>query len=208
MKLFLMALLAMSASNTFALETIKVLDGKTAYCKTKYDQFRARLGAYSLNAKAISVDDEKITITTDLKFLKCVYEDSAYNWENSTAMASHEYTIPNADGSLRTIEVVANKAELRAYRDGVYRILSTIDLSDKAVETNIEIMLGDFLTVDEMDRLANGEKLTLGLDAFLIKNVSFLGLDNDLRMNKSFGTFRIRFELEQNNDGSLNAKKL
>lgn len=208
MKFFLMALLAMGTSNTFALETIKVLDGKTAYCKTKYDQYRARLGAYSLNAKSISVDDEKITIGTELKFLNCVYSDGAYAWENSTAMASHEYTIPYDLDSTRTITVVANKAELRVFRDGVYKIINTIDLSDKAVDTDIEVLLGDFLTIDEMDRLSNGETLTLGLDAFLLKNVSFIGLDNDLRTNKNFGTFRIRFELKQNNDGSLNAKKL
>ena len=208
MKFLLMALLSLAATNTFALETIKVLDGKVAYCKTKLDQYRARLGAYSLNATGISVDDEKISITTELKFLKCVNSGDEYAWEETSAMAEHQHNVPNADGSTRTVTVVANKAELRAYRDGVYTVIATVDLSDKSIETDIELMLGDFLTVAEMNQLATGQTLKLSVDAFLLKNVSFLGLDSDLRMNRSFGTFRIRFELKQNNDGSLDVKKL
>lgn len=210
MKYVLMALLAFGATNTYALETIKVLDGKVAHCKTKYDQYRARLGAYSFNATAVSVDDEKVQLTTEVNFLKCVADGEGFAWEDSTVLADSEYNVLDSDGSTRTITVIANKAMLRVMRDGVYQIIDEVILGEKSESVTLNLDLYKLLSDDESDRLSNGEEIRVDADVFLVKNVTFTGLASgeDLRMNKSFGTYRVRFLMKQNNDGTLSAKRL
>lgn len=210
MKYLLMALLGFGAMNTYALETIKVLDGKVARCETKYDVYRSRLGAYSFNATAVSVDDEKVQLQTEVKFLKCVADGEEYAWESSTVLADSEYNVVDADGSPRTITVIANKAMLRVMRDGVYQIIDEVILGEKSESITLNLDLYKLLSDDESDRLSNGEEILVDADVFMVKNLTFTGMASgeDLRMNKSFGTFRVRFLMKQNNDGTLSAKRL
>ncbi len=208
MKLASLIALAFSAftfTNANALETIKILDGKVAFCKTSQDQYRHRLGAYTFKAQEIKLENDQVTIATQLRFLKCTKLGETFGFIETTPLATTEF---NVVGRSTPVRIIANNAVLRVFRDGVYKLLDEVIIDEKSMSVEISFDLNDLVTEAEAQRISNGEKVLVDADAFLLKNLSFEGLGYDYRSNHAYGAYRIRFTVEKSDNGDLIAKKL
>lgn len=209
MKYILAAVMGLSMFNSYALETIKVLDGKSAYCKTKTDVARSRMGAYSLNADAVSVTDGQVTIETTLKFLRCKANRNGFAWERISPLETLDYTTPQLGRQApKKITVITNKVSLKAYRDGVYTVFSEQELFDDSEKVDVTFALNELMNETEQALFDAGLEVKLNADVFLVKNITILGLSSDYRANKGYGAFRVRFSVQKDDEGNVTAKKL
>ncbi len=209
MKYILAAFMGLSMFNSYALETVKVLDGKKAMCKTKVDVARSRMGAYTLNADSVSVTDGQVTIETTFKFLRCKASGEGFAWEVISPLETLTYTTPQLDNlPANEITVITNKATLKAYKDGVYSVFSEQELLDDS--QNLDVTFGLDQLMSEADKVLfdAGLEVKLAADIFLVKNITLEGLSFDYRSNKGYGTFRVRFSVQKDDAGNVSAKKL
>lgn len=208
MKLTVLTALAMSAlafTSVQALETIKILDGKVARCETSQDQYRHRLGAYSFNAEQVKLENDQLRITTNLRFLKCTKQGDLFGFIETTPLATTEFRVV---GRTTPVRIVANNAVLRVFRDGVYQLLDEVIIDEKSMSVDINFDLNDLVNESEAQRISDGEKVLVDVDAFLLKNLTIQGLDSDYRSDHAYGAYRIRFTVEKSDNGELIAKKL
>lgn len=209
MKYILVALMGLSMFNANALETIKVLDGKKAFCEKKTDVFRSRMGAYTLNADAVSVTDGQVTIETTFKFLRCNKVGESFAWEVLSPLETLTYQTPQIGNQpSNEITVITNKATIKAYRDGIYSVLTEQELIDDSQNIDVTFALDEVMS--EADKLLfdAGLEVKLDTDIFLVKNITLEGLGFDYRSNSGFGAFRVRYSVQKDDAGNVTAKKL
>ena len=207
MKFLLVALLAMSTFSSYALETVKVSDGKAAYCKTKHDTFRSRFGAYKISAQSVGVADGIVKIETNFKFMTCIADGEDFSWVQISPLEELRFQTPLPTDS-REITVITNSATLKLMRDGVYKTLDEVELTDDTATPELQFELDRFLTDSEKEAFEAGELVKINTDIFMIKNITLEGLSMEYQSNKGFGAFRFRFSVQKNDDGSVTSKKL
>lgn len=209
MKFILAALMGLSMFNSYALETIKILDGKKALCEKKTDVARSRMGAYTLNADAISVTDGQVSIETTFKFLRCQASGDGFAWEVISPLETLTYKTPQLNNQpANEITVVTNSASIKAYRDGVYSVLSEQVLLDDTQNIDVTFALDALMNETEKALFEAGLEVKLAADIFLVKNITLYGLNFDYRSNKGYGAFRVRFSVQKDDEGNISAKKL
>ena len=89
-------------------------------------------------------------------------------------------------------------------RDGVYKIVATINMENASSRISTEIALSDLLNEAELVQLSNGDSVKVSVDAFLIKKVIFTSSELTMKNPISFGAFRTLMTISSKN-GVLSA---
>jgi hypothetical protein len=207
MKLTFPVVLLASALTTQAhsgLETLKLMDGKTAYCKEAQDLYRNRLGAYTVKATDIRTHSSGIELSLEVQSFQCQGSENKFGWVPSGHLETMNYVSRTGQFG---VEAIANNASLRGFRDGIYQLLVNIDLANNTQNVKLDLDYNDLLVDSEVQALENGQTIVMSIDFFMLKNVSFIGGEQPHRTNISYGAYRVRFSLEQTDDG-VSAKVL
>ncbi|MFP5491223.1 MAG: hypothetical protein ACLGG0_06960 [Bacteriovoracia bacterium] len=183
---------------------IKVLDGTTAICKSKQDIVRQVNGAYRLSKQNVSLENEILKLSYNAEFFTCGEFSGEIGFKAIGFSETFEQTIYSLNRGISTATISTETAELRFMRDGVYKIVSTINMENAPARINTEIALSDLLNEAELLKLSNGESITVSVDAFLIKKVIFTSSELTMKNPISFGAFRTLMTISSNN-GVLSA---
>lgn len=186
-----------------ALETIKLFDGKVAYCRNKADQFRHRLGAYTLTTDSVKMDGEDVVLNFSLQSVQCQKSGRGFGWARTGHLSESEFS----SSEVQIVTVTPNSARLRSYRDGVFQLLGDVELDNQTKEVTLRFSLQDFLKEQEWNSLRDGKEVLVDIDSFLLKNLTLTG-SIEMRTNISYGAYRTRFSLKLEDDSSWTAKKL
>jgi hypothetical protein len=197
-KLILLLSVALSF-NSFAatLQTVKVSDGKVAHCKTKYDMNRNKLGAYTLKASSAEIVEETISMKLKVSFFKCVENNGRLGFSYALPFETTNWTTGDQDAS-----ALVNSVKLKAYQDGVYKVLFDQELTDESRQ-NIEFStdFSSLVSEDEIQAIESGVAVIKSIDFSLVKNINIISGDLDMTSNRSFGSFRVRISLEKSAEG-------
>lgn len=190
---------SVSANTTF--DTVKVSDGKTAYCKTKYDLHRAKTGVYTGKAIKAELEEGKINFQVKLNFLACIEKEGKFQFVYKKPYAEFLYkTFTTKD----TVSAKASEVHLKAYKDGVYKILTNQKLPDASSQVrNIEVSLEDALNEKQIEQLKNGKTVKGNFDFWISKKMTYTIEAQAVRFNDlvSFGSYRINFEISDSDTG-------
>ncbi|MFT6069336.1 MAG: hypothetical protein ACJAT2_003428 [Bacteriovoracaceae bacterium] len=196
-----LALVTTSVFSATTFNTVKISDGKSAYCKSKNDIHRNKIGVYSAKAVSAKTDNQNINFNIELKFLSCVKQNDKFTFI---------YKKPYAEFSWETFttkdQVVASASEVRlkAYKDGVYRLLNNTVIPDIAKQTQqINISLEDVLNQEQVEELSNGSKIKGSFDFWISKKVQYSIQAQDINFTnmRNFGSFRVHFEVTKTEKG-------
>ncbi|MBK26302.1 MAG: hypothetical protein CME70_20045 [Halobacteriovorax sp.] len=173
--------------------TVKVSDGKVAHCKTSYDLYRNKVGVYSAKATSATITDDTIEFKINLKFLACEKNEDSYNFVYKKPYARFEY---NTVSTQDLIVAKASEVKLKAYKDGVYKILTAqlIENESKVTKT---------IKVSLSDALDNSESNKGSIDFWIVKKMNYQIENQDVNFNdlRNFGSYRINFKVEETVDG-------
>lgn len=175
--------------------TVKVSDGKVAHCKTKYDLYRSKAGVYSAKATSVKLENDTIRFEIDLKFLACVQEEETFKFVYKKPYAKFEWATLNRES---TVTAKATDVRLKAFKDGVYKILTNQLLTDEAMQTKtIEVSITDVLNNTDI-KTGKGS-----FDFWVVKKMNYTieseGVDFNDMVN--FGSYRINFEIKETIEG-------
>lgn len=198
------ALLSLIAVTTSAFASngynVKVSDGGTAHCKSKADVFRDRFGAYQPRLKSIVVDRDIAEVKIETSFLSCVENDGKFQF---TAVKPYDlltYQVVTFDNGIQTISAKPELIKMISYRDGVYKKIADVELTNNHKQiVTFKLKLDDLLTAQEQVELEDGKTVVGNFDYALQKMIKVDGEDKARRI--SFGAFRIHFKavLDRNN---------
>ncbi len=186
-------LFSMTALATTEFNTVKVSDGKVAHCKTSYDLYRNKLGVYMAKASDAIISDQTIEFKIDLKFLACEKNGDNYGFVYKKPYSRFEYkTVSTED----LIVAKATEVKLKAYKDGIYKILTNQAIED---ETSITKTISVSLT----DALDKAESNTGSIDFWIVKKMNYVIENQDVNFNdlRNFGSYRINFKIEETDEG-------
>lgn len=178
-----MAFLALFGSqNVYSLETVKVMDGSSAHCKTKADFYRGKLGAYRLNATGIREVSGKIELDLSLTFLRCSEKAKGYGFKLESPYKTQVSTDELNEVTTMTISNVL----LRAYQDGIYELVSNDSIRNEKAYQKVTVRI-------PLEKLEVQEGIT-SIDFFLLKDIE-IKVDGEILTNglEPFGKFRVRF---------------
>lgn len=188
------ALIALTLSATamarVSSRLVKVLDGTTAICATKADTIKYVNGAYRLSNQKVSIVDNKLKISLKADFFQCGEFDRSIGFKNIGFTETFEQAIYSTARGIDTATITTNAADLRFFRDGVYTIISKIDVSGVSPTVSTEFALSDLLTADELAALDAGKEVKTSVDTVLTKRVNFRSAEADMNNPIHFGAFR------------------
>jgi hypothetical protein len=190
--------LALISTSLFAgteFNTVKVSDGKVALCKTKYDLYRSKTGVYSAKATSVTLEEGNISFEVNLKFLACVEENEVFKFVYKKPYAKFQWPTLNRES---TVTTQANDVRLKAFKDGVYKVLTNQLLEDEENQTKtITVSLSDVLNNSDSE-IGKGS-----FDFWIVKKMNYTILNEGVDFNDlvNFGSYRIRFEVKETVDG-------
>lgn len=181
--------------------TLKVSDGKSAYCKTKYDAYRNKLGAYMLKGKSISINNETLLININVTALKCKSRNGRFQFQ---LMQPYQNLVYRSGKNLITVDVL--DARIKGYVDGEYELLVDKVLSDHRFQLmTLRISKDELLTNQDRENLKNGKTIKKSLDLWMNKLLRFHNVTTNKisRSQNNFGAYRLHFKLEETNTGMI-----
>ncbi len=195
MKKIIIALAVLSATVPAETEfnTVKSFDGKAVHCKTIHDLYRNKTGLYLAKATAATIEDQRISFKINLSFLACVKEEERFKFVYKGPYEKFQYSTVLVEDMM---VAQAKEVKLKAYKDGVYKILTSQIIEDdsKQVQT---------ITVDLKDVLNAGNKKRGSIDFWVVKKMNFSiegqGVDFDEMIN--YGSYRINFNIVNTEEG-------
>lgn len=199
-------LLSFAAMADTTVTTVKVADGKTAICKTKLDLYRNRTGAYSAKAIAARAEDETISVDVELKFLLCVQSNDEFQFVLKGPLESSTYqTVTTVAGQRNEVQVTPSDVRLKAFKDGIYKILNNTELSNDSVqEQTITVALSDVLNPQQRLQLDEQKAVTGSFDIWVSKKLNFVveQTGTDFSQISHFGSYRIHFKITKDEKGT------
>ncbi|PIP95427.1 MAG: hypothetical protein COW00_13060 [Bdellovibrio sp. CG12_big_fil_rev_8_21_14_0_65_39_13] len=200
------SLLSFAAMANTTVNTVKVADGKTATCKSKLDLYRNRTGAYSAKAVAATADDQSISVDVELKFLACTQTNDAIQFVLKGPLETSTYqTVTTVAGQRNEVQVTPSDVRLKAFKDGIYKILNNTELSNESIqEQTITVALADVLNPEQMLKLDEQKIITGSFDIWVSKKLNFVveQTGTDFTQLSNFGSYRIHFKLTKDEKGT------
>lgn len=215
---FILIALLFVSFNTFAssINTVKVFDGTFAYCNNKTDKYRNKTGAYRLQGKAVSIENGKLKINTNIGFLECLEMDNGtFAFRNVGPNHTYKYLIINGKSEKETITVKTKKVILKTYVTRKYRSRgSKLEVTDTPVSNdstrgglNIEMGVESVLSDAQVLTIQTGGKVKTAVEAYISKDVTFERENGEVWDDKiSFGSFRFFIEVSEDEKGMLKAR--
>lgn len=202
MKFLLLSLLSFSAFASSGIN-VKVSDGGLATCKTKADIQRNKFGVYKAGLKSITVEDEIAAVKIDVSFLSCVENDGQVGFLEVRPYDSFSYQTVSLSTGISTIQAQAEMIKMISYRDGIYKKIADIQLSNEEKQTvKLELKLQDLLSEEEITALQEGKVVTGNFDYTIQKTIR---IENQKRSHLiNFGAFRIHFKANLDNNNQVN----
>ena len=206
--LMVLMLLVLPAQAKFGKNWVKVWDGTYAYCNSKSDTIRYRNQVYSIRNEEVSLSDDIISLNLDMVFFSCSEKESnIFSLESVNPFDEYSYTngiLPDVSNDVR---VNTEWIEVVVYRDGVYKPLVSKRLVG-SLQIAESFLISDLLTVEEQDRLNDGEKVEASFD-FMINRSSIYTVNEESELKKvsNYGSFR-RWLSFENNDDTVTVKKI
>lgn len=203
MKFLLLSLLSFSAFASTGIN-LKVSDGASATCKTKADIQRNKFGAYKTRLKAIFVDRDTAEVKVDISFLSCAQNEGEIAFSPVKPYDTFNYQTVSLNSGIQTVNVQPELIKMISYRDGVYKIIADVLLSNEEKQTAIlNLKLTDLLSAKDLSDLQDGKTVTGNFDYLIQKTIKIeTQKTNDLI---NFGAFRIHFKanLDQHNQVNI-----
>lgn len=202
MKFLLLSLLSFSAFASSGIN-VKVSDGGLANCKTKADIQRNKFGVYKAGLRSITVEDEIAAVKIDVSFLSCVENDGQVGFLEVRPYDSFSYQAISLNTGIRTIQAQTEMIKMISYRDGIYKKIADIQLSNEEKQTvKLELKLQDLLSEEEITALQDGKTVTGNFDYTIQKTIR---IENQKRTHLiNFGAFRIHFKANLDNNNQVN----
>lgn len=196
MKSTLLLLGVLLSSPSFAAQTttVKVADGTSAYCRSDKD-LNSRgnaIGLYKVKASKAQIVEDFVEVEVDIQFLKCTKSSRGFSFQEVAPFAGTNI-FQNFYG--KDVEVKTEAIELKAYKDGVYKVLFNQDVVLNEAQQKITMTL----PIEEV--LNNGTQnrtiYEASFDIFMIKDLSYNRLDGKASVkNKArYGSYRIHMDL-------------
>ncbi|EQC43176.1 hypothetical protein [Bacteriovorax sp. DB6_IX] len=205
----LFPLLVLTAFNSSAqIQTVKVSDGTTAYCKKDYDVYRrANMnGVYRAKAQNIKVtEDGKIEVEIAMAFLRCAATKSGYQFIAHSPLSPATTKAIQMNGALANINIETKDATPRVFKDGDYSLLQKSELADKSLQIQkVTLPLEKVLNSAQEQKLNETGKTNGNFDIFIHKNISIVNEMSQKQFNTTatLGAFRIHFSLEETANGT------
>lgn len=178
--------------------TVKVADGTSAYCTTKKDtESRANAkGFYRIKAKkAKMVGNDVVEVKVDISFLKCTKRSKQFTFREVGPLAPKSYFKTSND---LIIGVQAERIEVNAYKDGVYRI---IDLAKHTIKENRgrqQITLAFPVETIINDGSQNRPNYDASVDVYITKTLRYTSPDGAINFLEdiAYGSYRIHMDLD------------
>ncbi|WP_127717621.1 hypothetical protein [Halobacteriovorax sp. HLS] len=184
-KLSLIALSLFSISFSYALETVKVFDGTERTCESEKDIFLNRNGAYRAKALKSEMNDQQVELTVKFEFLTCAKTDEGYKFVQIDPYSNTEYKIHALDGEIQTVNVLPINGYLKAYQDGVFKLIDRKELAFKAVQNHVvQIDLKDLKQKPSIDLAVSKEVILDSVDTQIIDTIRY-------------GAFRVHFDVKE-----------
>jgi hypothetical protein len=205
--LILPLLTLMAFNSNAAFQTVKVSDGTTAYCNKDYSQYsRANMhGAYRARAMKVDISEEgMVEVEVRMQFLRCAKKDGLLRFVNYSPLSSVETRVFGLNGKMNPVQIDVERAAIKVFKDGVYKLLQESELEDNAIQTvKIQVPLEETLTGMANKELELGSKVRGNFDIMINKNVS---LENKvkgymIKTNARLGAFRVHFDVEKSSKG-------
>lgn len=194
-----LSILSMSTFAGTTFNTVKVSDGKTAYCKSKIDLNSSKIGVYVAKATGASVEDETISFDIELKFLACVKNNESFNFVYKAPYEASKYeTIRTTPGVDNQVTVTPQEVRLKAVKDGVYKVFSNQLLGNASKQTvNMNISLEDVLNQDQLNKLMDEGSVKGSFDVWIDKKMNYIIHQNDSEFMElvNYGSYRVLFEI-------------
>jgi hypothetical protein len=195
-------LLCLVSLSSFAkVNTVKISDGKSAYCKTKKDLYRNRIGAYNARATEIQlIDEETIKVDIKLKFLTCEKSGDAFNF--SLTKPYHTLTYPSlnrASGQRVPVTVTPHEVRFKAFKDGVYKKLTDQLVDNQASQVvSIYLQLSDVMNQQQLEQLEEKVSTNASFDIWTSKLLNYEEETSGIEFKKlvNFGSYRIHFNIK------------
>jgi len=209
MRTSLLALLALFTASTQAstnISTTKVSDGTVAVCKKGYDVHkRSNLnGVYRAKAHKINItEDGMAEIDLILIFQRCASNDGKVGFISHSPLKKVETQVYGLDKKFNDIEVNTESAVIKAYKDGVYKLLQENNLKDKSVQAQrLTVPVESLMSDMDKKELELGNKAQGSFDIMIQKQVRLENLSKNysMRTTSNLGAFRIRFDIERNGE--------
>lgn len=206
MKAILLSFLCLSTLASTGI-SVKVSDGTVATCKTKSDVHRFKFGAYKAALKEIAVNSDVASFDLKIDFLSCQNKDGDINFSSVKPLDGFNYQSVSFEKGIIDVEVQPESVKMISYRDGVYKIISDVELSnDEQQIVKLDIKVEDLLSSTEIENLRNGQEVIGNFDYMLQKSVVINGSSAAEKIN--FGAFRIHFKAKVDKSGNIEIVKL
>jgi len=210
MKLVIIALLACCFSSLVYSNT--VIEGIIDSCESKVDVYTYRFGSYQADVKLVEVSSEQVKFNLDLKFLLC-QETSKNVFERVPAnpMADVYYQLPLSHTQSINIIAKPQSLSLKFMKDGVFKLIKTINLESKASRQSIftSLSLKDILSQSETEELSRNRVVKTHFSFFLVKNIIWTSdLYDDVRDNIVYSAYRKILEVRLDDNDVVSAKLL
>lgn len=200
----LVSLVAVSSVTAFASNgyNVKVSDGGAAHCKTKADVVRGRFGAYKTHLKSIVVDGNTAEVKIETILLSCIEKDDKIGFSEVRPYDTLSYQTVTFNNGIQTLHATPEQVKMIAYKDGVYKKLANVELTNEHKQiVTLKLELDDLLSAEEREDLENG-KVVLGNFDYTLQKTVKIG-DKDYSKRITFGAFRIHFEAFLDKDYTL-----
>lgn len=188
--LFLSLLISSQVLAAVPSRLVKVLDGTSAICQTKADIVRQVNGAYRLSKQKVELEQATLTLSYQAQFFTCTEVDGEIGFKSIGFTETFNQMIYSTSRGLDFASITTEAAEMRFLRDGVYKVLATINMERASERITAEIALADLLSESEMQKLNDGEAINTSIDTFLFKKVIFSSADLTMKNPVSFGAYR------------------
>ncbi len=204
--LALLTLLTASAQVSASVTTTKVSDGTVAVCKKAYDVHkRSNLnGVYRAKAHKINITEDGIAeIDLILIFQRCATKGAKVGFVSHSPLKKVETQVYGLGKKFNDIEISTESAVVKAYKDGVYKLLQENNLKDKSAQAHrLSIPVESLMSDMDKKELEFGNKAQGSFDIMIQKQIRLENLSKNysMRTTSNLGAFRIRFDIERNGE--------
>lgn len=183
-------------------ESIKVFDGKTLYCKE--DRNVGGRGYYPSNAKAVA-KEEGIAFSFDTNSVICTKEGTVFRFQ---PIGMNE-SMPDKDlyGKPIVRHIISNEAVVI---NGAYKIIAKQTVNNSTVQTvQGEFSLDSILKEGQLKDLDAGKSVVVRLEYFQLMGIVVETSEKNIPIGKkSGGNFAFLFEMKIDEKGALQISEI
>ncbi|MFT6630591.1 MAG: hypothetical protein ACJAS4_000533 [Bacteriovoracaceae bacterium] len=142
MKLLMTTLLIVSSFNVSAIELLGMLDGKKAFCESKYDTFRSKThNVYMPTNPTLKVNETTVEIKINIDFYSCDIINGKFKFSKIDNHMSAVFPYPNVrTGEMITMTRLDKKKEVLAL-DLTYQIVGLSEILKEGNQSYVTLTI-------------------------------------------------------------------